>query len=37
MLQIIISYEEKHRVDDEIILSSDENNIAKPLRRCNAY
>ena len=29
ILQIIISYEEKHVVDDEISLSSDNNNIAR--------
>ena len=34
---MIISYEEKHGVDDEISLSSDENNIARPPRRCDVY
>ena len=32
ILQIIISYEKKHGVDDEISLSSDENNRARPPR-----
>ena len=34
ILQIRISYEEKHGVDDEINLSYDENNIAKPPPWC---
>ena len=37
ILQIIISYEEKHRVYDEISLSSDDNNRARPPRRCGVY
>ena len=37
ILQIIISYEKKHGVDDEINLSSDENNRSRPPRRCDVY
>ena len=35
ILQNIISYENKHGVDDKISLRSDKNNIARPPRRCD--
>ena len=37
ILQIRISYEEKHGVDDEIILSYHENKRVRPPRRCDIY
>ena len=37
ILLIRISHEEKHGIDDEISLSSDENNRARPPLRCDIY